>query len=166
MKNKIRKNKKGIFDAVLIIVLIFCTALVIFFSVFLANKLQEELSPQFNNKSSEAFNQTVNQAVNWSDWLVLVMVFLGFLGIIITSFLFYSHPAFMVLWIFLAIGLLVLSVILANIYDEITTSSELIENNAYFSKTNYIFSHFPLFTLVIIGISIIIIYIKSQTRPF
>ena len=160
------KNKKGISDSIFVIVSLFVVAVTLIISVFVGTQIKD-LFVSFAqshgyNESANAVNSTITSATNAADWIFLVAVILAFLGLIITSFLFYSHPAFIAIWILLAGGAIVLSVIMANIYGDIATNPQLSATASQLPITNFIFSHFPLFTLIIIAISIIVIYIKSQ----
>jgi len=160
------KDKKGISDIIFVIVSLFSVAIVLIISGLVGTQLKNTLVPFATshgyNESAVAMNSTINSATASADWIFLVAIVLAFLGLIITSFLFYSHPAFMVVWIILASAAIVLSVIMANAYGDITSSPQVTVVMSQFPITDYIFHHFALFTLIAIAISIIVIYIKSQ----
>ncbi len=165
MKNK-TKNKKGIVDVAITLLMIFILVINLLVSVYLAINMKK-ISYSFidNQNVNETFNKTIDLSINTADWLFLIVFALSIIGIILTSFLFYSHPAFMVIWILLALGLIIGSVFISNIYNEISSQQIFNETITYFPTMNYIMDKLPLFTLGIVIISMIIIYAKSQTQP-
>lgn len=158
-------NKKGITDAVLVIILLFCIAIIIFFGVFLSQQLKQKASPKFatiDRNASQAMDRVLDVGIKSADWIIFVFFIAMIVGIIITSFLFYAHPVFSVLWVFLSIGGIVLAVIFSNTYEQITTHPIFNETYQEFKMTNYIMSHLPLIFMVVFVLSMIIIYSKPQ----
>lgn len=162
------KNKKGIVEVITTIVLLFIVAVGFIAVIFTGLKINESLGPklaelQGSNESFIPMNETITKTINAADYLFLALVVLLFISIIITSFLFFSHPVFLVVYIILSIGALIVSVPISNAYEKVSQIGVFNESVSHLPIVDYILLHLPLFTLGIIIISLIVIYAKSQS---
>jgi hypothetical protein len=158
-------NNKAVSDVGFVIVSLFSVAIIFLCIMLFANTLTTKVAPILANQSnisSTALTTTISHAEAVTDWAFLLVFIFGLLGIIITSFLFYSHPAFMVLWIILMAVFVVLSVFMANAYYDVSRESVFAPALAKLPITDFIMTKLPLITLVLGIVSIIIIYSKSQ----
>lgn len=167
LNNKLR-NKKGIVEVITMIVLLFIVAVGFIAVVFTGLKLNDTLGPklaelQGSNASFTPMNETINRTIASADYLFLALFVLLLISIIITSFLFFSHPVFLVIYIILAIGAMIVSVPISNAYEKVSQIGVFNESVSHLPIVDYILLHLPLFTLGIIIISIIVIYAKSQS---
>ena len=164
-----RKNQKGnLHDVGFILIILFTTVLIISFSVLLALKIKDIFLPQVEKIDSYAYNKSyeVNEiALNMADWVVFVFFITLIIGLILTSYLFYAHPAFTALYFLLGIGFIISSVFLSNIYSSLINSEQLNQTITYLPKTHFIIENLPLITLIIVVISIVVIYSKTPTKP-
>lgn len=164
MINKI-SNKKGITDVFFIVAILFAIAISFLIAMFIATNLRTSMTDTIttmDNTSGVMFNQTISVVPQVTDTAFLIILIGLIIGILIASFLFYSHPIFMVIYIIMSIGALLVAVIFSNVYETVSTTSGLNSSIAYLPITNYVMLHLPLFVLGIIALSIIIIYAKSQ----
>jgi len=162
------KNKKGITDVLFVMAMLFGLAIAVLFSLLIAGQLNNAFTPIVTNMSNSTYgdlvNSTITQATDFGDWIFMVGLMLGILGIIITSFLFFSHPAFMAIYIILALGAIAASAVLANAYDSIASNAVFNSTITQLPMTSYIMQHFALIIWLVIIVSIVIIYVKSQNR--
>lgn len=161
------KNKRGITDIILAIVMFFIVAVVIVFGIYLSNQLIAGMTPELNsldstNRSSALLTQSLGTSTMVGDSVFMMVFFCLVLGIIITSFMVYTHPIFIVIWIILSLVSLVLATILSNAYEAIT-AGVLATSSALTPMLNWIMLNLPLVVLGIIIISIIVVYVKSRS---
>lgn len=162
------KNKKGIIEVITMIVLLFIVAIGFIAVIFTGLKLNDTLGPklaelQGSDESFTPMNETINKTIGAADYLFLALFVLLLISIIITSFLFFSHPVFLVIYIILAVGAIIVSVPISNAYEKVSQIGVFNESVSHLPIVDYILLHLPLFTLGIIIISIIVIYAKSQS---
>lgn len=166
MKIEALKNKKGISDVFFIVVILFVLAVAFLIIMFIALSLRTEMTDTLtamDNNSGIMFNRTITAIPQTTDTVFLIVLIGLIIGILISSFLFYSHPIFIILYIILSLGALLLSTIFSNVYETMYSTSAFNQTLAYMPITNYVMLHLPLFVLGIIALSIIVIYAKSQT---
>jgi len=152
---------------IIIVVMLLCVAITLIISLYVGIEIKTKLIPvitgmEGGTESTGVLNQMMNIATNSADWLFFVAFIVGILGIIITSFMFYVHPVFAVLFILLSIGLTICSVIISNIYSELVSSPILVSTVSNFPMTNWIMGHLPLLVLMVTAIGIVVIYVKPQ----
>lgn len=158
-------NKKGISDVVFVVAILFVIALSFLVILFISTTLRDNMVPAItimDNTSGAMLNQTISAVPQTIDTAFLIILVGLIIGVLISSFLFYSHPIFMILYIILSVGALLISVIFSNVYETVSTTSGLNSTIASMPIANYVMLHLPLFVLGIIALSIIIIYAKSQ----
>lgn len=163
-----KQNKKGIIDVLFVMAMLFGLAIAVLFSLLIAGQVNNAFTPIVTNMSNSTYgnlvNSTITQATDFGDWIFMVGLMLGLLGIIITSFLFFSHPAFIAIYIILALGAIASSAILANAYDSISSNAVFNATITQLPMTSYVMQHFALVIWLVIIVSIVIIYVKSQNR--
>jgi uncharacterized membrane protein len=75
--------------------------------------------------------------------------------------MFYTHPAFVVVYILFGLGLIIGSVFLSNAFQSYIESEGINETATYLPKMTFIMGNLPLIVLIVVVISIVVIY-KSQ----
>lgn len=161
------KNKRGISDVLLVMVVVFTMAISLLIIVFIAGTLDDALTTGFdnpvNNISAETFHEGIGKVTSSADTIFLMVFIVFIIGLIITSFWFFSHPIFMVLYFILGLGGLVVSVPLSNAYQELADTPVLATAVGHLPMMDFIMNNLPLIVGVLIVLSIIIIYSKSRT---
>lgn len=163
MKTNYKNNKGSFFEVIFVVGMVLLFALVILLTLFLTNKINENSTTFLNENESEVISNYTTRVNSVLDYAFLFIFLVLVIGIIITSFLFYSHPIFTVLWILLSIGGIFVSAVVSNLFSEVSSAPAFSSIIGYMKITSFILNYLPLFTLAIIVISIIIIYSKSQT---
>jgi len=156
IENKMKKEKKLYLFLILFFIFVFLSTFVCAISVSFIPPTPES-GPY--NKMGEKVGHFI---YFMGDNALFIVFILLIISIILTSFLFYTHPAFMVVWVILCIIYVVMGVVLSNTFNEFINTPELSPTTQHLPKTKFIFDHFPLITLVLTIVSIIVIYAKSQ----
>jgi len=169
MKFKMRKrrNKGTIEDIAFFLVLILMIGVTILAALFIANEIKKSFIPKLAEedvKASEKAAEVNEKIFVFADWIFVVVFFGIILLFILSSFLFYTHPAFIVVWIILAIIFVIGAVFTSNIFNTLIEGkfNQFID---YIPKTLFIMNHLPLIILCVVIVGIIVIYSKSQTKP-
>lgn len=162
-------NKKGIADTIVILVTLFSLAITIIVAIYLSSELKTRLTPVLNeqdpsNVSTTALNNTLDAGIKYYDIIFVSMFVISVLGMVITSFLFYAHPVFVVIYIILSIGSIISSVFVSNIFETISSNSVFVSSLSSIPMTVWIVQNLPLLTAVLVMISIIVIYAKPTSN--
>lgn len=162
-------NKKGIADTIVILVTLFSLAITIIVAIYLSSELKTRLTPVLNeqdpsNVSTTALNNTLDAGMKYYDIIFVSMFVISVLGMVITSFLFYAHPVFVVIYIILSIGSIISSVFVSNIFETISSNSVFVSSLSSIPMTVWIVQNLPLLTAVLVMISIIVIYAKPTSN--
>ena len=167
------QNRKGQTDIVIGIFILFIVAVSIVFGVFIWNQMTPPLTeaiagtPASANVNASIAN--MSEVINGSGDFIFSATFIAMLlGCIISSFMFFAHPIFSVLFIILGGGAIVVSVFLNNIGNQMIANSSIVNatlvNMPILNKVMF-GGYLPLITIVIVAICLIIIYAKSQQSP-
>jgi len=170
------RSKRGDIKIVfIIIVLIFMGAIVsvIFHYVFnkmsplVGEKLEDvPMGLGINVTGSGGVLGRAERATNALDY-VFIFIFAGSLfGIIVTSFLVRTHPVFFVAYFIIAAIAILVAVPLSNAYEEFEQVSTLSETFTHFRMTSHAMRNLPLYTMITIVISIVVIYAKRQPEGY
>lgn len=164
---KIRiKNKRGDFPSLLIMLVVIIgisLASIIFAKVFLAitNELKDQ--PEFSNRTVSVIEVVEDNTIPFLDFFIFFALIAIMIGLIISSIYIDVHPAIVVVFIIALIVAVFLSGQLANIFSEVTSTSDLTDTASQFTYTNLILgSHFPIIILITGIIIIIVLYGKSR----
>jgi hypothetical protein len=161
------KNKKGMNDVLFIIVTLMLLAMSLFIIVYIGGIFNDKLAPVFNdayNGSGTVMTTTINNAIEISDWGFLIAFILASLGLILSAFLIYTHPAFLVVFMLMTVVFIVASAYISNVYYEFSRTPEFATALSELPITDYILQHLPLITLILCILSIVVIYSKSQSQ--
>jgi len=160
------KDKRGsVLDIIYIAVIIFGLAIAGVFVKLVTDKMHDTIPTQLNNTSPQGAAVTSAVFSGFSgmiDWITFA-IFIGLLVVlVVTSFMFDSHPVFFWIFLFLSIFIFLLSVIFSNVYQTMETSPQLTSTIASMPRQTFILNYYPYIMLVTIALSVIIIYGKSR----
>jgi len=160
-----KMNKKGsIEDSILIIILLFITALVFVFAYIINFAISSVAAPAFENVSagSSIGFTTVNSIFENTLNYVYLAVFFGLIiSLIVTSFMTPTHPIFYVFAIIIFIALVIVAVVLSNAYELITSSATFTAAVNDLPIMNYLMLNLPLVAIVIGVLAAIIIFSRA-----
>jgi len=155
------KNKGGsIEDVFLIVCLLFLTAVVFIFAYVIQGKIDTAMSPVFEAEapgSSIGITTVTSIFDNSLNYIYLAAFFGLLIATCIMAFMTPTHPIFYVLAVLMFMGLMVVSVIISNVWGEISTANaDLTAATAVLTIPDYIMSNLPLIAIAI-GVLIAII---------
>lgn len=164
------KNKKGQFESYLLVfIMIFIVALVLFFLNTFNKEFYDKFDKYFNE--SETYNQSEAhivveklQAIEGSniwDWVFLA-IFMGLImQIVLFSFASRINVAFFWIMVIVDIPILIVAVILSNIWQSIASNPVFAETILRFPITNTILgTYYPTVVVVILFLAMIILFGK------
>jgi len=159
------KNQKKMQDLLFVIITLLTIAMTLFIFLYVGQKIDTAISSKFNsevNGSGTVMTTTLGIVNNTSDWAFMTLFILLILSLIISSFMIYTHPVFVVVFIIMLTVFITASVYVANVYYEFSRIPEFATALENMPMTDYILTNLPLITLILGVLSIIIIYSKSQ----
>lgn len=158
-------NKRGsIEDSIFIVILLFITALVFIFAYVINNAISTGAAPAFENISAgSSIGFTVVDSIfeHTINYVYLAFFFGLIISLIITAFLTPTHPVFYLLSIIIFIALVLVSSIMSNMYESITSSATFTNAVHALPIMDYIMLHLPLISIVIGIIAAIIIFSRA-----
>ena len=118
-------------------------------------------SSEVNGTAADTALEAVqSNVISKFDYIVFGFFIALVLGLLITSWLIGANPLFMfVYFIVVTIGVII-STILSNVWESITTNARLVGTLAAFTITNHLMTYLPLYVAVVGVIGIIIMYAK------
>lgn len=161
-----KKNKKGSIDVLITIILLFIVVGGIIFSVYIGNKLNAIFNEKLDDENAKSvMNEGITNINKMVDWVGLALFFIVLLGVIITSFLVFNHPVFIIIYFVLLLIGIIVGAVISNTYEAIFINTNLNETaKNIMPKTTYIFQNYPYFVLFVFIISMIIIYSKGKAE--
>ncbi len=163
-KNILKKDKRGsIIDTFFLIVTLFGLAIFLVIIGYTVPKISDQLKNTELNQSSAsltALNEMDNTIAKFDG--IFLFIFIGLImSILISAFLIDSHPIFIPIFIFLLGFAVVVSAILSNVYNTISTDSTLSSVATTLPYTNTILNNFVLIIIGVGVLSMIVIFGKS-----
>jgi hypothetical protein len=165
----ISKNKKAsILDIIYIAVIIFSLAIAGVFVKLITDRFHATIPAQLNATGGNAAEASGIVGAVFSgfsgmiDWITFA-IFIGMLiALVITSFMFDTHPVYFFIFLILSIIIFLLSAIFSNVYQTMNADPNLSPTIASMPKQTFIMNYYPYVLLICIAISVIIIYGKSR----
>ena len=159
-------NKKGsIEDVFLIVCLLFLTAVVFIFVFVIQDKIDGAMSPALESVATgSSIGITSVSAIfdNTLNYVYLAAFFALLIATCIMAYMTPMHPVFYVLAVIMFMGLMVVSVVIANVWGEITgANADLASAATTLSIPDYLMSNLPLVSIVIGIIVAIILFSRS-----
>ena len=137
--------------------------IVVFFVMAIAGLVLNNIITTINDdiQSSDDYNTDVkakSQYVNDStpetlDNIFLMIVVLLWVGALATSFFVDSHPLFLIIAVIGLIAVFLVSMLLGNIYYDLSNDTELATYKTNYPKTTWIMDHI-LIVIVVMGLTI------------
>lgn len=165
----ILKRKSGFEDAFFIIAVFFAFAIVL----LVVNKAWTEISPNLETSINQALPENsinitptltnVTETTQLFDKLLPLLIIGLFAFVLIGVSLYINHPIMLIVGIIVLAVAIMLGMIYANIYNEISSSDSFRSTNNNLPITEIFMKNLPvIMLLVIIGIIGIILYSRQQ----
>lgn len=156
-------NKRGdVYNMLYGMVILFILAV----TILIASKVIGNVSSNLSGKlgtTGEGILTASQSAITGLNYL-FIFIFAGItIALLVGAFLIKTHPIFFfaLSFIFFLI-LIILSAQFSNIYESISTSSQLSSEADSFGVQNYIMAHLPLFELIVYVSVSILFYAKTK----
>jgi len=175
----IQNKKGGIMDLFLAIIFSFILAICLVLFMYAQNTVEDELleiAPKLQESFSNNTNVTqiivetvgaTSTAYTSFKWISVLLIFGFFLGVIISSFVVRTHPAWFIGYVFIVIVSVIFSVYVSNVYEELMSDPTLAQTflTGFFAQ-NWIFLHLPIWVTVIGFLAGILMYINLNTGRY
>lgn len=169
MKTKLRrldsncKKANIFFDVTLFILVLFVFGLVAIFSTKLLHGFNTSIqqTSTLGNQSSVYLNNVDGYMGGFFDNLFVFFLVLLWVATIIFSFLIDNHPVFFIIALFLLIITVFIGFLMGNVFNDITTNTDLTDDISSFTLTTWVFNNMGLVTLIVGASVIIALYVKN-----
>jgi magnesium-transporting ATPase (P-type) len=161
-------NKRGSYGIDLMVYLViglFLFALITFIGHKIWISMSESIDTSMlddDDTDAKSILQSATTTLNMFDYLFVVVLVLMGLGLVISVYFIDSHPIFFGITLFVFLIFLFLSILISDIFTNISSSDTFANETATYSMTNYVFQHMPLFMAVIGVIVIIVMFAKFK----
>ena len=149
-------NKRGqtIFDTIMLLIVMFILAAAAIVGSMVFSGVNDEIQADTDiSVDAKAAMTTVNDGYsNWFDAAILSALIFFWALLLITSFMIDTHPVFFIVTVVLLLAVFVVSMYIANTYEELTTDADLESFSAQFPFTNFIFQNL-LIIMIVMGLS-------------
>jgi len=168
-------NRKGGFtDLFIFMIIAFVLMLVVGIFVYIGATAYSELREQFSQQEDSFENQNVTQTVENTlgevpvaysvlYWGSIILLFGMVMGIFVSSYLVTTRPIFFVPYIILVFVAIIVSVPIANVYEEVITNPTLASSFNNFVGSNYFMLYLP-YIVSVVGVVGGIIMFASMKR--
>lgn len=174
MKNYFNKKGQGlIVSLITFIVVIFAIVLVSVIFSYMGNRVQDELkevdidTPGNWTEIVDNSMGGVNNAYGSLNWLVTFLIFGYMLAILIGCYFSNEHPVAFIIYIFISIIVIIVSIPMANAYYTLYLNTDLNPTFLGFQSTSFIFFNLPVFMTVLslLGGTIMVIRLIRRSKP-
>ncbi|MFB6246865.1 MAG: hypothetical protein ABEI74_04730 [Candidatus Pacearchaeota archaeon] len=168
------QSKKGALGDVFVwIVVAIVTLTFIGLWVYGHGLITDQITSTNSNMVNEAANKTfgeADRALNGSGKTLAFIILIGMaINAMISNFLVRSHPAFLILYIFVAAAGIVLAATVSNIYTgEILQNPDIASTFQQFTAANFVLQYLPYFAAIIAlvgGIFLLINIVRDEGGP-
>lgn len=135
------RSKGSVTDIIFISIFLTVFGVVVIFSYYILNQF---IGIGLNDT---ILNNTGN-GLKLFNYGFLVLTFASGVASIIGAFMLDSHPVFFVIFTFIFLVFLVISVVLSNVFDEIITQTQLVGSASVFDKIVLVLRNLPLVVTV------------------
>ena len=168
-------NKKGSYTGmfllmIIAVILLFVSAIFIYVGNLTEEKLHETMEDMDifgDTNASEVIDNTfgkVNQAYSHLIWITVLLIFGMVMSIFIGSYKVRTEPVYFVPYIIICLICIIVSVGVANAYEEVIANPTLADTFATLTGGNFFMLNLPMFMTVIAFIGGIIMYISWTTK--
>lgn len=174
MKDYFNKKGQGLIASLLIfMIVIFAIVLVSVIFSYMGNRVQEELkeadidTPGNWTKIVDKSMGGVNKAYGSLNWLVTFLILGYMLAILIGCYFSNESPVAFVIYIFISIIVIMISIPMANAYYNLYLNTDLNPTFLGFQSTSFIFFNLPIFMTVLslMGGTIMVIRLIKRSKP-
>ena len=169
--NDKRGSYLGMFILMIVaVIILFVSAIFIYIGNETEDKLHETMDDMdiFGDaNASEVIDNTfgkVNQSYSYLTWITVMLIFGMIMSIFIGSYKVRTEPVYFVPYTIISLICIIVSVGIANAYEEVIAKPTLAGTFALFTGGNFFMLHLPTFMTVIAFIGGIIIYISWTTK--
>lgn len=160
-------NKKGSLpDVFYISVIGLVMALLFIIALYIIGQFNTNIAPVLNAQASGS-GDPITHIQNFAQGsfnTIYLIIFVGLIiAIVITAFLTDIHPIFFPLFVLFSIGAVILSAILSNVYESISSVSQFTTAVSSIPSMNYIMLKLPYFLSGILLIVLVVLFGKSRS---
>lgn len=164
MRKKV--GKRGFLDLFIVLIILVGLAVSILVFYLIISKVRTDIDPILNNPTSSAILEESESTVNNMDYTYII-AYVGLGMFVIISMVFIrSHPIFLFISIVLLVILILVSAIMSNAYETLTSEGEMNTSASNFPLINYTMGKMPLFMLVIAFLGLIVLLAKPWERNY
>ena len=149
-------NKRGqtIFDTIMLLIVLFILAAAAIVGAMVFSGVNDEIQADTDiSTEAKTAMTTVNDGYsNWFDAAILSALIFFWALLLITSFMIDTHPVFFIVTVVLLLAVFVVSMYIANAYEELATDEDLSSFADKFPFTTFIFQNL-LKIMIVIGLS-------------
>jgi len=176
MRRSLLENKQGGFtDLFLVIIFAFIILVVSGVMIYVGNLAEDELHEKMDDMDIGGEDQNVSQIiddtmgkVNQSyallSWLTVMIIFGMVFGVFFGSYKVRTQPIYFIPYLLLTFIAIIVSVGVANSYEEMIAFDQLSSSFATLTGGNYFMLHLPMFIGIIGVVGGIIMFISWATR--
>jgi hypothetical protein len=153
-------------DVIFMAIILFSFVLAAFFTYYAYDTFLDHAHNQtvLTNvtEAMDVFDNTQTKVADKFDYVVFALLIGFVLAIIIGSLFVLVHPIFTIIYFIILIIAMVLSSVLAYIWNQISTMSQFATTLTAFPLSNFMLNNYPIFILAAGFIGMIIMYAKGQ----
>lgn len=170
IKNK-RASYTGIFLLIILsMIFMFISAIFIYVGNLTEEKLHETMDDidfGSSTNTSQVIEETfgkVNQSYSYLTWITVACIFAMMISILIGSYKVRTEPVYFIPYIIICIIAIIVSVGVANAYEQVIAEPTLANTFTELSGGSYFMLNLPMFITVIAFLGGIIMYVRWTTR--
>jgi len=158
------KRGQTILDLLLVIVMLFAIsiAFVLGYKVLTEVNTDIQADEDISDVAKADLNGLAVQYPQFMDNSFVLTLALLWLALIVTSFLIDSHPVFFIITVVLLVFVFLVSMILANAYQDIAADDDLSESAEGFPMMSWVFENFLIIVIAMGFSSALALYAKGK----
>ena len=155
-------KKASLLDGIFVIVVAAAFALVSLVGYNIITDVNNLMQgSDMHTDAKEIMSSNTNKYVPLFDWCFMIILFMLFIGMIISSVFSDANPA----WFFVSFILLIITImsagLMGNIFFDAVTSQELSSSISAFTYIPFVMEHYITITGALVIISFICLYVKT-----
>lgn len=158
-------SKKAQFDIMtlgIILIFIFIIAPIAFkMTTSVTSKFASQLNV-ISNKSAENVAQIENKFTTWWDTVIIIAIVGNIILLIISAFLIFVHPAFILVFILMSMLTMIFVPQLLSAPDAVWSNAGISDVTVHLPMTQFFMDHFGVILLAVIILTGIVLYTKLQ----
>lgn len=163
-------KKASIVDYAYLIVFLFAFVVIVLIGNMVLSKVipalnQSATEQGLSNETLEIINLHSSQSyASLFDVLFLVAMIGVSIAVIVGAFMINTHPAFFFISLFFIVFMIIISAMLSNAYEAVSTNAEIAESASNYQIIPYILDNFPYFALLLGALISIVMYARGRTE--